>query len=108
MTGNVKVAGIAYDVEAWASAEDGVGDVGSSRGSSPTPPAAAAPSVERPVPARVLLRLLRLACSDGRLPPAEPAVHTARPQPLHGSDREPRRESGHPGPPASGSRADYC
>ena len=58
------MAGIAYDVEAWASAEDGVGDAGS-RGSSPTPPAAAAPSVERPVPARVLLRLLRLAALTG-------------------------------------------
>ena len=64
MTGSIKVSVVAPGVEAWASAEDGVGDAGS-RGSSPTPPAAAASSVERPFPARVLLRLLRLAALTG-------------------------------------------
>ena len=64
MTGTVKVSVVAPGVEAWASAEDGVGDAGS-RGSSPTPPAAAASSVERPVPARMLLCLLRLAALTG-------------------------------------------
>ena len=64
MTSNVRVAVVAPGVDAWASEEDGVGDAGS-RGSSPTPPAAAASSVERPVPARVLLRLLRLAALTG-------------------------------------------